>query len=151
MEYLTEKYQSLLPKKGEGDAHEIAVLRLQEISNSIGYDSKKDHNINERIIETSSFFDDNCRVKTQLYRLDLVLKRNKNYIINEVDGSRHETKIVQGKDGIKTEDVLNMLRKQDPIFIRWKIESLIGKYKQTDEQIKNILNSPKRFHLSSIS
>ena len=143
--------QSELPKKGEPTSHETAVLRLQAVAESINYYAKKDHNINERIIETSAFFDDNCRVSNQLYRLDLVLKRNGAYIVNEVDGSRHDTRIVQGKDEIKTDDVLTMLRKYDPIFIRWKIDSLIGRYKQSDDQIKNILNSPKRFHKTTVS
>jgi hypothetical protein len=148
---MREQFQSSLPKKGETDSHTIAVLRLQEIAESIDYTTKKDHIINDRILETSSFFNENCLVLAQFYRLDLVIKRNGGYIVNEVDGSRHESKIVQGKDSIKTEDVLTMLRKYDPIFIRWKIESLIGRYKQTDEQIKNILNSPKRFHRTVVS
>ena len=143
--------QSELIKKGETEPHETAVLRLKEIAESIDYYCKKDHNINERIIETSSFFDDNCCVWSQFYRLDLVMKRNGSFIVSEIDGGRHDSKIVQGKDGIKTEDILNMLRKHDPVFIRWKIDSLIGKYKQSDLQIKNILNSPKRFHMLTIS
>lgn len=147
---MREQRQSELVKRGERDSHETAVLRLQDIAESIDYHTKKDHNINERIIETSSFFNDNCLVSAQFYRLDLVLKRE-NYIICEIDGQRHTTKIVQGKDGIKTDDVLNMLRRYDPIFIRWKIDSLIGKYKQSDDQIKNILNSPKRFHRQVIA
>jgi len=148
---LREQRQSELVRKGETDSHEQGVLRLQDIAESIGFQTKKDHNINERIIETSSFFDDNCLVKTQFYRLDLVMKRNKGFIVNEVDGSRHDTKIVQAKDGIKTEDILNMLRSYDPIFIRWKLYALIGTHRHTDFEIKEILNSPKRYHTTTIS
>jgi hypothetical protein len=126
------------------------VLRLQAIAESIGYTTKKDHIINERVLETSSLFNENCLISGQFWRLDLAMKRKDTYVIIEVQGGRHESKIVQGKDRVKAEDVPLMLRDIDPCYICWRLDSLIGKYKNSDDKIKNILNSPNRFHGTTI-
>jgi hypothetical protein len=146
-----EQRQSDLVKKGETDSHATAVLRLKSIADGLGYRTKKDHTISEIIDEDSEFISRGIYIDDLYYRLDLVMIPKYGLVIAEVDGHRHDSKIVQAKDDTKTKEVCTILRRFDPFFIRFKIYTLIGKYAWSDGDIQKVLLQPQKYHLKTIA
>ena len=154
---MREQQQSKLEKKGEGDEHEAGVLRLQKIADMIGYKTKKDHIIWNVFGEGGNFFEQhtteqffNRENDTPIWRLDLVMQKDKQFIVAEIDGWRHEKKTTKGKDDTKTKEVLTILRRFDPFFIRFKLYTLIGQYQWSDECLTKVLERPWKYHLKTI-
>ena len=149
--------KSELVKPGEGPEHEAGVLRLQKLADMMGYKTKKDHIIWEVFGEGGNFFEEHTmqqflerKNETPIWRLDLVLQRNNQFVWAEIDGWRHEKKTTKGKDDTKTKEVLTILRRFDPFFIRFKLYTLIGQYQWSDDCLTKVLERPWKYHLKTV-
>ena len=154
---LREQRASELIKKGEGIPHENGVLRLQRIADMMGYTTKKDHMVWEVFGEMGHFFKpaieslfSNPQNDDPVWRLDLVMQRNNQFVWAEIDGWRHEKKTTKGKDDTKTKEVLTILRRFDPFFIRFKLYTLIGQYQWSDDCLTKVLERPWKYHLKTV-
>lgn len=142
---------------GEGMSHEAAVIDLGKIFERGGYFTKKDatiHNNTGLCCVDVGGFPANFAIDGSFFRLDLMafkrLDQNP-WIVLEVQGGRHEKKIVKSKDGIKMEDVIRWLEPKDPIYIQVKIYTITGPYALSEEEWQQIVRRPYKKHMEMIS